>query len=239
MLNTNLSGSTVVITGGAAGIGLATAELAAQRGATVVLTDRSEATLEAAVEKIGPNADYRVLDVTDTTAVEDVMASVGTIDHLFTCASGITIAPFTEITEEQMRDFFEVKWWGQYRSVKAALPHIPKETGSITLVSGYLYRKVDPGYSAFAAVNGAVEATVKSLAIELAPLRVNALAPGPVDTHKRRMSDAEHSSYREQVAASLPIGRPGEVEELAGAALFLMENTFTTGITLDVDGGKR
>lgn len=235
----SLSGKTVVITGAGAGIGLATARLAAAQGARVVLTDFAEDALRKAVEEIGERASYRVLDVTDAVAMEQVMGSIGTIDHLFTPAAGIAIAPFTELTEDRMRSFFEVKWWGQYRAVKAALPYIPRDTGSITLVSGYLYRKVDPGCSAFAAVNGAVEALVKSLAIELAPLRVNALAPGPVDTHRDRMSPDEHHAYREEVSRQLPAGRPGEAGEIAHAALFLMENTFTTGITLDVDGGKR
>ncbi|MEX3104946.1 KR domain-containing protein [Streptomyces sp. V2] len=239
MFDSALSGRTVVITGAASGIGMATARLAVQRGANVVLTDLSEDALQKAVEGLGPRASYRVLNVTDAAAVDDVMGSVGTIDHLFTCASGNTIAAFTDLTEEQVRAFFEIKWWGQYRCVKAALPHIPKETGSITLVSGFLYRKVDPGFSAYAAVNGAVEGTVKSLALELAPLRVNALAPGPIDTHAQRMGEAEHRAYREAVSAQLPVGRPGSAEEVAHSALYLMENTFTTGITLDVDGGKR
>lgn len=234
-----VSGTTVLITGAGAGIGLATARMAAGRGARVVLTDRDEEAVREAAADIGGRAEYRVLDVTDPASVTAAFASLDRVDHLFTCAAGITTGPFEELDEADFRRFFEIKWWGQYRVLRAALPLIPRATGSVTLMSGYLYRKPELGYSAFAPVNGAVEALVKSLAQELGPLRVNALAPGPVDTHASRMPTEQHAAYRDEVSRRLPVARPGQAEELAHAALFLMENTFTTGITLDTDGGVR
>lgn len=232
----NISGQRFVITGGGSGIGLAIAELAAARGAEVVLLGRDKARLERAAAGIGAAASIRPLDVTDAADVVRAFAEIGAFDHLVTSAAGITIGAFAELDEAAYRDFYEVKFWGQYRAIKAALPYIAP-TGSITLFSGYLYRKPQPGFSAFAAVNGAIEALVKALAVELAPLRINALAPGQVDT-LGDIIGAEANAGRKAACAALPLGRIGTPAEAAHAALFLAENSFTTGTTLDVDGGQ-
>lgn len=226
-----------VITGGASGIGLAIARLAAQKDAQEVLLGRTEAKLVEAAELIGSAASWHVLDVTDSSAVTKAFDTIGSFDHLVTGAAGITTGPFVELTEQAYRDFFEVKFWGQYRAIRAALPHLSRG-GSITLFSGYLYRKPTAGFSAFAAVNGAVEALVKVLAKELAPVRINALAPGQIDTLGDIIGPEANQGRRDACAAKLPLGRIGTPEEIAHAALFLAENSFTTGTTLDVDGGE-
>ena len=234
----SFASSSIVITGGATGIGRATAKLAASLGARVVLMGRTESRLQAVTESIGKAASYHVVDVTDDAAVKRAFQDVGAFDHLITCAAGITIGPFAELEERAFRDFFEVKFWGQYRCIRAALPRLSKQ-GSITLLSGYLYRKPTPGFSPFAAVNGAIEALVKVLAIELAPVRVNALAPGQIDTLREILGEEANRGRCQAAAAKLPVGRIGTPEEVAQAALFLMGNGFTTGTTLDVDGGER
>ena len=234
----SLKDSRIVITGGGTGIGLATAKLAAARGASVVLMGRREAKLQGAVEAIGAAASYRVLDVTDGDAVIRAFKEIGRFDHLVTCAAGIAIGPFAELPEGALREFFEVKFWGQVRAVRAALPNLARD-GSIVAVSGFLYRKPSAGYSAFAAVNGAIEALVKVLAIELAPIRINALVPGQVDTLRDIIGDQANRGRVEAAAAQLPVGRIGTPDDLAHAALFLLENRFTTGTSLDVDGGER
>ena len=112
-------------------------------------------------------------------------------------------------------------------------------TSSRVAVSGFLYRKPSAGYSAFAAVNGAIEALVKVLAIELAPIRINALVPGQIDTLRELIGEQANRGRVEAAAAKLPVGRIGTPEDVAHAALFLAENRFTTGTVLDVDGGER
>jgi NAD(P)-dependent dehydrogenase (short-subunit alcohol dehydrogenase family) len=234
----SLQGKRIVITGGGTGIGLATAKLAAARGASVVLAGRRESKLQGAVEAIGSAASYRVLDVTDGDAVARVFKEVGRFDHLVTCAAGIAIGPFAELPESVLRDFFEVKYWGQVRAIRAALPNLARD-GSIVALSGFLCRKPSAGYSPFAAVNGAIEALVKVLAIELAPIRVNALVPGQIDTLREIIGDQANRGRVEAAAAKLPVGRIGTAEDVADAALFLVENRFMTGAALDVDGGER
>jgi NAD(P)-dependent dehydrogenase (short-subunit alcohol dehydrogenase family) len=234
----SLQDSRIAITGGGTGIWLATAKLAASRGASVVVMGRRESTLQGAVEAIGPAASYRVLDVTDGDAVVRVFKELGRFDHLVTCAAGITIGAFAELPESALRDFFEVKFWGQLRAIRAALPTLARD-GSVVAVSGFLYRKPSAGYSAFAAVNGAIEALVKVLAIELAPIRINALVPGQIDTLRRIIGEEANRGRVAAAAAHLPAGRIGTPDDLAHAALFLLENRFTTGSALDVDGGER
>jgi NAD(P)-dependent dehydrogenase (short-subunit alcohol dehydrogenase family) len=233
----DLSGSRFVITGGGSGIGLAIARLAAARGASTVLLGRTRATLEPAAAAIGGSASYHVLDVTDAEAVTKRFEAIGAFDHLVTCAAGITVGPFRELPETAFREFFEVKFWGQYRAIRAALPQL-SPTGSITLLSGYLFRKSTSGFSPFAAVNGAIEALVKVLAMELAPVRVNALAPGQIDTLEHILGPEGNQARRDACAVKLPLARIGTPDEVAHAALFLAENGFTTGTTLDVDGGE-
>src|SRR5260370_16043441 len=107
---------------------------------------RTEEKIKAAASAIGDSASYIVADVTDRTAVMRAFAAVGGLDHLITCAAGALAGQFAELAEEDVRDFFEGKFWGQHRSVKAALPRLAAD-GSVVLLSGFLYRKTDPGFS--------------------------------------------------------------------------------------------
>ena len=144
-----LAGKRIVVTGGATGIGFATARLAAERGATVVLMSRNESRLQSAVEAIGDDSSAHVVDVTDADAVARALDSIGPLDHLISSAAGLLQGPFRELSEKAVRSFFEVKFWGQYRTLRAALPYLAAD-GSAVLVSGFLYRKARPGLSPFA-----------------------------------------------------------------------------------------
>lgn len=235
-----LAGKRVVITGGSGGIGAAVAREVVDRGGTVVLIGRTEARLKEAAGSLGPAASHAVADVTDGEALAAALAGAGTIDHLVTAAAGGLTGPFSQLPEDVVRAFFETKFWGQYAAVRAALPRLAPN-GSVLLFSGFLYRKPAAGLSAFAAVNGAIEGLVKVLAVEAAPVRVNALSPGRIDTlggGEPMPADARRE-YVAMAGREATTGRIGTAPEVAHAAVFLLENGYTTGVTLDVDGGLR
>ncbi|MEJ1978352.1 MAG: SDR family oxidoreductase [Acetobacteraceae bacterium] len=234
------SGRRVVITGGSSGIGLATARMVVGCGGSVVLMGRSAERLAAAHAELGAAASVVQLDVTDESAVERVFADIGTIDHLITAAAGSLRGRLVDLDTRRARALFEAKFWGQHHCVKYAAPHMVAD-GSIVLFSGWVSRKPAVEMSTLAAVDGAIEAFARSLALELAPVRVNAITPGQIDTPlwRARLSEGEAQSYFDRIARAHPVGRAGTAEDVAQALLFLMQNGFMTGAVLDIDGGWR
>lgn len=236
-----LKGQTVVITGGSSGIGLATAEFARDAGAThIVLIGRSADKLAEAASVLGQVADPCQLDVTNEDAVAKFFADLGPIDHLVTAAAGTYRGKITETDTAAAKLLFESKYWGQHHCIKHAGPRL-SAGGSITLFSGWISRKPMIGIGTLAAIDAAIEALARIASLELAPVRVNAVVPGMIDTPlwSARLSPEQQKAHFEKVGAALPVGRPGTAEDVAHAAFFLMTNGFTTGAVLDVDGGQR
>ncbi len=168
--------------------------------------------------------------------LERFFAGFGTFDHLaVTVGDPLLNKQIMELTDEEARSAFEVRFWGQFKAVRAAYPHIRK-TGSITLVSGLAGQRASPGRGIYAGVLGGVEGMVKSFAAELRPLRVNGVCAGAVDTELwHRLPEAER--LVERIGARLPVGRVGKPEDIAEAYLYLMKTGFSTGETIVVDGG--
>lgn len=230
-----------MITGGGSGIGLETARQALAAGAQeVVLIGRDLARLSAAASALGAGARPLVLNVTDEPAVARCFAEVGAFDHLVTAAAGTARGRVTEIDTAAARALFESKFWGQHHCVKHAAPCL-LPGGSVTLFSGWISRKPMIGTGTLAAVDAAIEALARVLSLELAPVRVNAITPGMIDTPlwRARLSEEEQQAHFAKVGGSLPVGRAGTPADIAHAVLFLMTNGFTTGAVLDVDGGQR
>jgi NAD(P)-dependent dehydrogenase (short-subunit alcohol dehydrogenase family) len=228
-----LAGSAVVVVGGTSGIGFAVAQAAIAAGAAVTVGARDVARMAAEL----PAAAALTVDVTDEQSVEAAFAAVGELDHLVcTAASGFPPG-LLRAPAEDVRALIESKLWGQYRCARAAAPRI-RAGGSMTFTSGIRSRRPVDGTGAFAVANSAVEGMARALAVEIAPIRVNAIAPGTVDTPLFAAMPEEMRVRRfERAAAQTTVGRVGTAEEIAGVVLMLMRNGYVTGTVLDIDGG--
>ncbi|GAA1938274.1 SDR family oxidoreductase [Kitasatospora viridis] len=232
------SGQRVVVLGGSSGIGEATAAAFAKDGAEVVITGRDQQRLDAAVARIGGNTKGHAVDAVDQAAVAALFAELGTVDHLVLGVSGSAgSGAFAELDLGELARGFDAKFWPQVRSLQAALPHL-RTDGSVTFITAGSSRAAFPGTAGLAAINGALDAMVPPLAVELAPLRVNAVSPGVIDTPWwDRVPEEQRKQLFEGLAAVTPVGRVGRPEDVAQAIQMLAANTFVTGIVLDCNGG--
>jgi NAD(P)-dependent dehydrogenase (short-subunit alcohol dehydrogenase family) len=170
--------------------------------------------------------------------VESFFTSLGAFDHLvFTAGDSLQLHQLADTDLKQARRAFELRYWSALATVKYGSPQIRKD-GSIVLTTGVAGRRPHSGWVIAASVCGTIEALTRALAIELAPIRVNAVCPGVVRTNLwQNMSSAEKEELFESVGKRLPVGRVGEAHDIAQAYLFLMKEGFSTGQTVVVDGG--
>ena len=229
--------ATVIILGGSSGIGLATAQAAQSAGAKVVITGRDAARLENARVALGGHADARVLDAADETGTRDLFAGLPTIDHVFITAGQLVLDAKLAPATASLHPALDTRFWGALYAAKYAAPKI-RPGGSITFMSGTASRRPLPGAAVATASCGAIDAFARALALDLAPIRVNTIQPGYIDTP---LFDGIFGDQRDEILAAagakLPVGRVGRPDEIAQAVLFLMQNGYVTGINLVVDGG--
>ncbi|GHI05890.1 short-chain dehydrogenase [Streptomyces cellostaticus] len=234
----HLAGQRVVVMGGSSGIGEATAASFAADGAEVVITGRGQDRLDAAAARIeGKVSTYR-LDAADRSAVDAFFDRSGPVDHLVLALSGSKGGgAFAELDLAELAAGFDGKFWPHVNVLQAALPAL-RPGGSVTLVTAASARAALPGTAGLAAINGALEAMVPPLAVELAPLRINAVSPGVVDTPWWDAVPAEQrGALFDGFAASTPVGRVGRPEDIARAVHMLAANDFVTGVVLEATGG--
>ena len=226
----------VVVIGGTSGIGLATALAARDEGAMVWAASRSADKVAACAEQY-PDIQFSRLDIHDPEGIASLFAEAGTLHHIVACATGATrtMAPFLDQTDEQFRAAFE-KFWGYTNVARLGLPLLD-EAGSLTFVSGTPARKCNPGMSAVSCTGCAVEGLTRALALENAPKRVNAVAPGLIATGMFDNLGDQKNAALANMGKGVPLGRVGTSEEVAGALLLCMTNTYMTGTVIDVDGG--
>ena len=228
-----LAGQKVVVVGGSSGIGLATAALAKSEGADVVVASRSAERLQAAAAKLGATA--IAADVTSDDSVTQLFRKLGPVDHVVVTAAQLRSGPFKTVAMDDVRATMESKFWGAWRVARAA---DIRPGGSLTLVTGFLSIRPRPAAAIVGAANGALESLARALALELTPVRVNAVSPGIIDTPIRAaMPEAARSDMLAKTAAALPVGRVGVADDIARQILAFMTIGFATGSIVYIDGG--
>lgn len=228
----------VVILGGSSGIGLAVAELAATKGAEVIIASSNPERVQKAIGSLDGHAQGHTVDLLDERAVESLFTKIGAFDHLaFTAGDSLHLHELASTDLKQARRAFELRYWAALAAVKFGSKNIHKG-GSIVLTTGVAGQRPHKGWVVAASVCGTIEALTRALALELAPIRVNAVSPGVVRTNLwQNMTAEEREHLYESVGNSLPVGRVGESHDIAQAYLFFMQEAFATGQTLVVDGG--
>jgi NAD(P)-dependent dehydrogenase (short-subunit alcohol dehydrogenase family) len=230
-----IENESVVIIGGSSGMGLAIAKEAADAGAAVIIAGRSQGKLDEASRVIAGDVASYIVDLSQEGSVMKLFQSIGSFDHLVITGSSVKTGQLRELSLADARASMDSKFWGAYMAAGHARIR-PK--GSITLFSGILSRRPSPGLASLAAINAAVEALGRALALELAPIRVNVVSPGLTDTPAyATMPDDARKGMFAAAAKRLPVGRVGKPEDIASLTLELMRNSFLTGLVIDVDGG--
>ena len=236
---------TIVVIGGSSGIGLAVARRSLDDGATVVIAGRSQQRLDAAradLARTGPPAgrlSAHPVDIGDPAQVTRLFERVGTLSHLVVTAADLPYGPAVSLSEDSMVRAVRSKILGPLFAAQQAAPRITKP-GSITFTSGIAASRPAPGGALAATVNGALESMVLALALELAPIRVNAVSPGWVDTpvwDRLATPDVKNARLAD-LAARLPARRLGRPEDIANAVAFLIADTFVTGTVLHAEGAQ-
>jgi NAD(P)-dependent dehydrogenase (short-subunit alcohol dehydrogenase family) len=234
----DLSNSTVVIVGGSSGIGLETARQAHAAGAKLILTGRDEARLEVARDELG--ASTATLDLGDAEGLGRFFTELpAPVDHVLVTGGGPFYAPIAELDFDRARNVLDEHLLGSLRVARECATRV-RPGGSLVFITGTHARRPGRGLVLAAIAAAAVPAITANAALELAPVRVNAIAAGFVDTPlSARLLGDELEQRREQLRATLPIGRVVEAADVAALAVHLMTNTALTGATYDVDGGQQ
>jgi NAD(P)-dependent dehydrogenase (short-subunit alcohol dehydrogenase family) len=235
-MGNTLQDKTVVVVGRGSGIARAVTLRARSEGARVVVAGRDKEKLRRAYDDADVTAE--VVDITDDASIASFADRVGPVDHVVSTASARARGKLADLDRKNLQLSFDTKVIGPAMLAKHFAPQINTD-GSFVLFSGVNAFKVNVGYLGVAITNGAVDFLTRSLAVELAPIRVNTISPGVIDTGAwDAMGESGKRDYFAQISGANPARRIGTSEDVADAVLFAMTNTFLTGVTLKIDGGE-
>ncbi|MFB7269379.1 SDR family oxidoreductase [Streptomyces sp. NPDC056244] len=232
----SLQNKTVLVVGRGSGLARAVVDAAVAAGARAVAASRDRSTLE--MEYKGTDVITKRVDLTDEDSIAALAEDLGSVDHVVSVASARARGKISELKPEAIVLSFHTKVVGPIMLAKHFAPKMP-EDGSFVLFSGVAALEPDPGYLGVAATNGSVNTVVRSLAVELAPIRVNAISPGDIDTGAwDSLGEQKKAEMFARLSKKNPSRRVGTTEDIAEAVVFAMTNTFMTGVSLAVDGGQ-
>jgi NAD(P)-dependent dehydrogenase (short-subunit alcohol dehydrogenase family) len=235
-MGNTLQDKTVLVVGRASGIARAITVLARSEGARVIVAGRDKTKLACAYNDPGITAE--VVDIIDDTSIAALADRVGAVDHVVSTASARARGKLAQLERKNLQLSFDTKVIGPLMLAKYFAPHM-NQGGSFVLFSGFPAFKVNIGYLGVAITDGAVDFLTRSLAVEVAPMRVNTISPGVIDTGAwDSLGENGKRDHFQHVSRSNPARRIGTPEDVSNAVLFAMTNTFLTGATLKVDGGQ-
>ena len=229
----DINGKKAIVFGGTSGIGLSATQMLSDKGAHVIAVSRNPEKLK----EVPKNVTTKKINVLDREAIEQFFEEEGEYDILVNSATGGSraVGPFLGMDLDGYKASFD-KLWGYTNVVRYGTKSL-KNDGNIVLVSGSPARKCRPGQIAISSVGGAVEAFARGIAPEIAPIRINIVSPGIIDTPMSPLQGSERKDYYKNVTNNNLIPRAGTPDEVAKGIIFAIENEFITGTTIDIDGG--
>jgi NAD(P)-dependent dehydrogenase (short-subunit alcohol dehydrogenase family) len=232
--NALLNQKKVVILGGSAGIGLATAKAAAANGAEIIIVSSTQRKLNEALTQLPAIS----VDLTQEEQIKELFTTIGVFDHLvFTAGEPLQINTMADVTVTNAKKFFDLRYWGAFMAVKYAATHLRKD-GSIVLSGGSAAMRPGKGWGLGASICAAMEGLTRAMAIELAPIRVNIVVPGLVKTDLwSNMAEADREAMFNHFSDTLPVKFIACADDIAQSYIYLLTQKYSTGQRVVVDGG--
>lgn len=233
-----LKNKKVIILGASSGLGLATAKAAAEEGANLIIVSSNQERIDDALKNLPEGTQGYAIDLGKEENIKNFFENIGKFDHLvYTAGENLNLTNLSETDLQETKNFFTLRYWGALAAIKYATPNI-NEGGSINLTSGIASQRPGAGWALASSICGAMDGLCRAMAVELAPIRVNAVAPGVIKTNLwNGMSEEQRNDFYKNVGDSLLVKRVGEAEEIAQSFIFLMKQNFITGQIITVDGG--